>query len=241
MMNSVLDPDALFDQQTSMLIEQSQRRTQMAPLRTQGFAPTATSIIDNITGRVNNLEERLNACDSIYRLAAQTNTAREKERREQFQSFVQYANALDQRLARAEERVAQIPQIIQDAVKEEMKLYDNTKMVSSLLEQATAKMTERIAELDRKFAETNKRTQKAIKKLHWEAQLAKEQPEDDGRVEEIAQQIAELKRRQNLMFELMNAMKSHEEHDFDGVNSQLTGLWSQLAVKRGESPLRRTE
>ena len=240
-MNSVLDSDALFDQQTSMLIEQSQRRTQTLPIRTQGFPPTASSIIDNMTGRVNALEERLNACDSIYRLAAQTNTAREKERREQFHSFVQYANALEQRLTRAEERVAQIPKLIEDTVKEEMKLYDNTKMVSSLLEQATAKMSERIVELDRKFTEVNKRTQRALKKLRLEAQLVKEQPEDDGRVEEVAQQIAELKRRQNLMFELMNAMKSHEENDFDGVNSQLTGLWSQLASKRAESPRKRSE
>lgn len=232
----MLDSDALFDQQASILLEQSQRRTTAAPLRTQGLSATASSIIDNIAGRVNTLEERLNACDSIYRLAAQANAVREKERREQYQSFVQHANALNQRLAKAEERVAQIPQMIKDAVREEMKKYDNTKMVTSMVEEASGKMSHKISEIDRKFTEVNKKTQKALKKLKLDAQLARSEPEDDGKVEEITQQIAELKRRQNLMYELMNAMRSHNDQDFDGVNSQLTGLWTQLAVKRGESP-----
>lgn len=232
----MLDSDALFDQQASILLEQSQRRTATTPFKTQGLNATASSIIDNIAGRVNSLEERLNACDSIYRLAAQANATREKERREQYQSFVQHANSLDQRLARAEDRVAQIPQMIKDAVREEMKKYDNTKMVTAMLEEASSKMTDKITAIDQKFTDINKKTQKLLKKLKLEVQLAKSEPEDDGKVEEFTQQIAELKRRQNLMYELMNAMRSTNDQDFDGLNSQLTGLWTQLAVKRGESP-----
>ena len=240
-MTSVFDTDALFDQQTSILLQKSQQKTQQGATRTQIPNPTPTSVVDNIAARVNSLEERLNACDSIYRLAAQANTTRERDRREQFQAFVQQANTLDQRLVRAEETVSKIPDMIRAAIAVEMERYDNTKMVASLLEQASTQMTKQISNLDAKFAETTKKSQKQIKRLRVEAQLAKSSPEDDGRVDDLSQQLLELKRRQSLMFDLMNAMKSHDEQDFNGVNSQLTGLWTQLATKRAESPMRRTE
>ena len=240
-MSSVFDTDALFDQQTSILLQKSQQRTQQPTQRTQSLNATPTSIVDNIANRVSSLEERLNACDSIYRLAAQANTLREKDRRDQYQAFIRQVNGLDQRLVKAEEQVFKIPDMIKAAVNAEMQQYDNTKMVTTMLEQASAKMTDRITDLDAKFSQANKKTQKQIKKLRLEAQLAKTQPEDDGRVDDLSQQLLELKRRQSLMFDLMNAMKSHDEQDFNGVNSQLTGLWTQLATKRAESPLRRTE
>jgi uncharacterized membrane-anchored protein YjiN (DUF445 family) len=199
------------------------------------------SFIDHIPGRVSSLEERLNACDSIYRLAAQTNATREKERRERHQSIVQCARSLEQRVTKAEDEMSHVLQLIRDTVREEMRRHDKTAMVTSFLEQSHSQINERLASLESYFGESSRKAQKGLKKMKVDVQLARTQPQDDGRVDDLAMQIGELKRRQGLMLDLLSAMRMQNDQDFDSVNSQLTGLWTQLSVKRGESPLNRTD
>jgi uncharacterized membrane-anchored protein YjiN (DUF445 family) len=241
-MSGSFDADTLFDQQASLLLEQSQRRAPVgSPIRLSTLNPASASLVDHIANRVGSLEERLNACDSMYRLAAQTNAAREKERRRRHQSLVQSANSLERRVMKAEEQVSQVPQLIRETVREEMRRHDNTAMVKSFLEQSHFQINERLTSLETYFVESNKKTQKSLKKLKVEVQLARTQPEDDGRVDDIAMQIAELKRRQGIMLDLLNAMRMQNDQDFDSVNSQLNGLWTQLSAKRSESPFKQTD
>lgn len=231
MNNSTLDPDAFFDQQTSVFLEQSQGRKSQTPLRFSNLNTSATYFLDNLGSRVASVEDRLNACDSIYRLAAQANSVREKERRENHQNLVKYANSLDQRLSKIEATVSSIPQMIKDIVHEEMKQYDTTAAVAQQVELTNTKFGDRITTIEKQLVDNNKKVQKNIKKLRIETQMAKA-PEDDSRVEEITMQLSEMKRRQTLMFDLLNALRSHNDQDYDGVNSQLNDLWSQLSSKR---------
>lgn len=227
---SKIDPDSFFDQQASILLERShgnQTQTRISPLNS-----TPATLIDQINSRVSTVEDRLNACDSIYRLAAQTNAVRDRERREQIQSLGKQAAIIEQRMAKIEEKVVSIPQMIQNIVKEEISKIDHTQQINSQIDQANAHFNDRISAVERSFEETTKRTQKAIKKIKIDMQLAQTQPADDSRAEELQMQIAELKRRQNMMLELLNAIRSHNEQDFDSVNTQLNGLWSQLSSKR---------
>jgi hypothetical protein len=84
------------------------------------------------------------------------------------------------------------------------------------------------------LTESHNSTQKGLKKLKVELELAETQPEDDGHAEEIRLQRAELRRRQRMMLELINAMRLPKDQDFGKVNAQLTDLWDQLSVKRGK-------
>jgi hypothetical protein len=54
-------------------------------------------------------------------------------------------------------------------------------------------------------------------------------------------QVAELRRCQGVMLDLLNALRPQGDQDFDALNNQLNGLWTQLGVKRSESPRRRVE
>jgi hypothetical protein len=82
---------------------------------------------------------------------------------------------------------------------------------------------------------------KAIKKLNADVQLCKASTGDEGCVDEIALEISELKRREHVLLDLLNAIRSQNDQDFDGVNSQLTGVRTQLSAKRSESPLRKND
>lgn len=228
---STLDPEALFDQQTSVFLEQSQGRKQQNQFRYSNLNTSTSYFLDNLGSRISSVEDRLNACDSIYRLAAQANSAREKERRENHQAIVNYANTLDQRLSKIESTVSSIPLMIKEMVHEEMKQYDKIAEISQQVELTNAKFNDRISSIEKQIIDNNKKTQKNIKKLRIETQMAKA-PEDDSRAEEISLQLSEMKRRQTLMFDLLNALRSHNDQDYDGVNSQLNDLWSQLSSKR---------
>lgn len=229
-----LDNSSYEDHQASMEFDHARtRQSNTATIHLSGLN-VSSSIMETIANRVSSIEERLNACDSIYRLATQTNSVRERERREKFQSFISYAESLDQRISVIEQKVAEIPQMIQNHVKDELKQFDNSQQMEIKIQEAQKQLTNRISAIEKQFEIVFKKSQKEIKRLKIDAQLTISQPEDDDRIEDIEAQILEMKRRQTLMFDLLNAIKSHNLQDFENVNAQLSTLWAQLSTKRVE-------
>lgn len=231
-MASELAVDAFSDHQPSTFPDHLQRRVTGG---ISGGQRPPGSVVDDISARVLSLEERLNACDSIYRLAAQAGAVRYREQREQQQTTSEYARSFEERVISAEQKVKSIPDLIRDTIRDEMRRYDNTKAITSLLDRESAAISDRLSGIDRSAAESARHINKSIKKLRIESRLARSQPEEDNRVDEFMQQVAEIKRRQTLVVELVNAARSHSERDFDEVNSQLAGLWAQLSTRR-ENP-----
>jgi DNA repair ATPase RecN len=184
------------------------------------------------------LEERLNSSDAIYRLGAQTRTAYDREQRTSYQSTLEHARALEQRLLRAEHLVDQVPELIKSAVREEFRPSNAFGNLSDLLKQSHAEVDGRILNIEKRLVEHYQKTRKIVKKLRAEVRLVQSEPEDDGRLEAITRQIAEIKRRQHAMLEYINAIRVHSGQDLSAVNSQLDGLWGQLSVKRRDSPIR---
>ncbi|KAH0786432.1 hypothetical protein GPJ56_009643 [Histomonas meleagridis] len=176
------------------------------------------------------IEERLNSCDSIYRLAAQTNSKREKERRDQIQKLLKYAQSLEERMIKIEEKISELPKLIETEIKKELSNYDNNKTILDEINTKKADFENRIANLEKQYEERNKKNIKALKKLAIEAKLAQTQ-QDDDRVDEALTQITEMKRRQTMILDLLNAMRSNANQDYDDVNTQLSGLWNQLSIK----------
>lgn len=227
-----LDNSSYVDPQTTIEYDHLRsRQSNTATIHLSGLN-VSSSIMETITNRVSSIEERLNACDSIYRLATQTNSIREKERREKFQSFVSYAESLDQRISAIEDKVSQIPKMIQNHVHEELKQFDNSNQIEIKIQEAQNQIANRISAIEKQFEIVLKKSQKEIKRLKIDAQLTMTQPEEDDRIEDIAAQILEMKRRQTLMFDLLNAIKSHNLQDFENVNMQLSTLWAQLSTKK---------
>ena len=229
-MNSFLDKDTLFDQQVSAFLEQNQRKSMQTTLGTSAIGVTQNSFAESLNQRITAIEEQLNSCDSIYRLVARANSTREKERREQMQSLYKYAQSLEERLSKVEEKILIIPKLIKSEIKKEMNNYDNTQKITNEIESAKTNFESRIANLEKQFEERNKKNLKTLKKLTVEAKLAQSQ-QDDDRVDDALTQIAEMKRRQTMILDLLNAMRSNANQDYDDVNTQLSGLWNQLSIK----------
>jgi hypothetical protein len=188
-------------------------------------------MLESIAQRVGSLEERLNASDSLYRLAAQTNRVREKDRRERQQRLSKTTKDLEQRVDRVEQKVTHIPKLIKEAVRNEIRQCDKSDQILVRLDQSRSEMANRIAALETTLAESNHITQKYIKKLKVELELVKTQPEEDSRAEELGLQVSEIRRRQRVMLELIHTMRLHKDQNFDQANSQLSGIWDRLSMK----------
>ena len=227
--------DPSFDEQQPSNIYRQTRTQQISTNQFPTMETSSTAVLfENVSSRVSSIEERLNACDSIYRLATQANSVRERERREKFQSFAEYAQSLDKRINAIEENVDKIPIIIRAHVQNELKEIDNSTDIEKQISEARNQLTERMALIEKQYETTFKKSQKELKRLKATTKLATTE-QDDSIIDDVAAQIAEMKRRQALMFDLFNAMKSHNSQDFEKVNTQLSTIWAQLSMKR-DSP-----
>lgn len=225
--------DVSFDHQASIFMDTINRTKSGAPLRSSMINdPSTSTVFDPLVNRINSIEERLNASDSIFRLAAQSNTAKDKERREQIRNVTQYANQLNVRIDNVEDQLKTIQQMVAKTVADEFAKNDQTTAIKSLIEESKSRYTERFAKIEALIAESNKKNTKAIKKLRNQLEIIQNTPQDDTKVEEIQAQIAEMKRYQDNVMSLMKAAMQQSEHDYGQVASELNGVWSQITTKR---------
>jgi hypothetical protein len=131
-----------------------------------------------------------------------------------------------------EDRMNKLPQFIKHTIREEVRKRDRCSRFQAQIQGIGDHFFERLSAFESRFVETTRRTQKALKKVNADIQLCKAATGDDGQVDDISLEINELKRRQQILLELLNAIRSQNEQDFDGVTSQLTGVWTQLSAKR---------
>ena len=226
-----------YDQQASILLEKSKGPPGLSQsLHASSLNASTSILVDNISSRIISIEERLNTCDSIYRLATQSNTAREKEKREQFQVFIDKANEIDQQISRIDAKANSLDILIQNLVHKEVEEYNKVNESIPKVEKAILQLNNRLDTIQTQFLEGSKRSQKELKKLKLETQMARTQTKDDGRVDEVIAQLSEIKRRQMAMFDLLNTLRSKNNPDFQNVNNQLSQLWTQISTKRNEAP-----
>lgn len=226
-----------FDQQASILLEKSRGPPGLSQsLHASSLNASTSYIVDNISSKILSIEERLNTCDSIYRLATQSNTAREKEKREQFQVFIDKANQIDQQISKIDEKTNSLDLMIQNMVHKEVEEYNKINETNSKVETAISQLNNRLDTIQVQFLEGSKKSQKEMKKLKLEIQMSKAQKQDDGRIDEIIAQLSEIKRRQMSMLDLLNTFRGKNFPDFQNVNNQLSQLWTQISIKRSEAP-----
>ena len=221
--------ESTFEQQTSALFDTVNRSKGSAPLKTGlSLDPSTSTIIDPIINRINAIEERLNSSDSIYRLATQANTTKDKERRQQISNFSQYTKQLNERLNKIEQKLNNLPVLIANIVSEEIKNADKSEDYRAAISNLNDKYTERYKQVEKLLVESSKHNTKTIKKLNNQLQLAQSMPHDDSAVEEIQSQINEMKRYQANIMTIMRTALQQNEGELGQIASQLNSVYSQM-------------
>lgn len=225
-----------FDQQTTILLQKSKGPPGGSQtLHFSSLNATASYDFNNLSSKITTIEEKLNQLDSIYRLASQANTENEKEKQNQLQQFINSAKKIDQTISQFENQTESLDKMIKEMVHTQIQEFNKSQETKDTLTTATKQLNERLDSIEKHFVETSKKSQKEMKKLKYESQISQTQHEDDGRVDEIVAQLTEMKRQQNMMFDVLGALQSKVNPNFHALNSQLNQLWSQFATQRTES------
>lgn len=131
---------------------------------TGSFLTTTTLVNRN----VENLESRMNTCDSIYKLASETNEIREKERIDRLRHLEHFLMDLDKRI----DHIDKFIETIQKNAKEQATKYINTNSkyveIENIIKTFTEDMNEKLDSVVKAINDNDIYVEKTIKKIKEE-------------------------------------------------------------------------
>ena len=218
-----------YDPQVSLMMDQANRTRPATQLNSSIIGDqTISSTMDPILNRVSMIENRLNTSDSIYRLAAQANSLKDKERREQIRQLSKNAQQLNANTDKITAKIREIPDLVNKCIDDEIAKIDQTQSIQNYLNESRQKFIEKLSNIETLITETNKKTSKSLKKLRTDIQLQQTAPVDDTQSEEIQAQITEMKRYQDNIASLIKTALQHNDQDYAKVANDLNTVWSQI-------------
>ena len=222
--------DYSYDQQASLMIDPQNRTRQTVALNSSllGESSASSSAIEPILNRVSLIENRLNTSDSIYRLAAQANTVKDRQRRDQIRQLSKSAQQLNVKSEQITTKIRDVPSLVSKTIDSELSKIDQTQSLKTLLEETRAKLNDNLSNFETIVTETNKKTVKSIKKLRTDIQLHQGVPNDETQAEEIQAQINEMKRYQDNIMSLIKTAMQHNDQDYAKVANDLNSVWNQI-------------
>ena len=222
--------DFSYDQQGSLLMDHQTRTRQTMQLNSSiiGDSSGIPSAMEPILNRVSLIENRLNASDSIYRLAAQANSVKDKQRREQIKQLAKDAQQLNSKTDQVTTKMRDIQNLVNKAIEDEINRTNQTQALQDILNNNKSKLNEKLSNFENLISETNKKTVKSIKKLRTDIQLHHSSPTDDTQEEEIQAQINEMKRYQDNIMSLIKTAMQHNDQDYAQVAHDLNNVWNQI-------------
>ena len=221
--------DYSFDQQGSLLLDHHVRSRQTMQLTSSMIGDSSiTTAMEPILNRISMIENRLNASDSIYRLAAQANSVRDKQRREQIKQLAKDAQELNSHTDQVTSQIRDIPNMVSKAIEDEINRKIQSQIFKNILDDSHSKLNEKLSNLENIISETNKKTVKSIKKLRTDIQLHQTSHADDNQAEEIQAQINEMKRYQDNIMSLIKTAIQHSDQDYAQVAHDLNSVWNQI-------------
>lgn len=139
-----------------------------------------TAILDN---RIAALEERLNACDSFFRLTSQNSKIQEKQRKNLAKSIASDITKLEQDELHITDQLASVQRMIKDAVASKaQKIEQNATEMYTLVKTIVGK---KMADIETKFTENNEQTNLLIDEISSEVDQLRNDKDSGARIAEM--------------------------------------------------------
>lgn len=153
---------------------------------------------DSLMNTITNLEQRLQTCESVYKLAAESNTIRERERTFNQQLLDQLLKNIDSRIMQIEDTVHELPVTIKQYIMKEFAQRDIKGKVDAIISEFSQQMDEQLSNIESIMQQTDKKNAKNLKKIKLEASILQSSNKNDESVwDDIEQRMNEVKQRQN--------------------------------------------
>lgn len=160
--------------------------------------------LDPINARITNLEKRLNSSDSVYRLSVQTQTLREKERREHLKSLQENLANFQKKINTIETNVGNAEGLVRQIVEEEMARYSQKTSSSRNSEKLAHSSELKYHSLQQMMLNESQRIYETIDSLNKKVTSLIERGRSDTQIKSVQKRISMLQQRQ---IEIISALK----------------------------------
>lgn len=193
--------------------------TEQTPVKTSRYVKTEIiqdqsmdleffSLSNTVSHSIENLEKRLDTCNGIYKLATNTNSIRDRERENQVQASQKLLESFEDRLSKAEETIENIPNMVKDAVSAEYSKNKFNLRIEQMLEIFVTEMNDQMDALEQMITTKDKLKMKNIKSVKKSLILIQSSPKDDSIITDLEAQVSSLKKTQQKMTDVFNAIQS---------------------------------
>ena len=183
-------------------------KTQMQPpFLDSTFLSTSALIHRN----VENLESRVNTCNSIYKLATDTNEMRQKEQAQQIKNIEDYLKSLESRVEAMEKYLDDLPDKIRVEAKKDIERKNIYGEIEKQINTFDDEFEKRFDALEMIIQENNKQNAKKYKKIRTDIELLANPESNEIEVEGFRDQLHEIDQKNKQLKSMADALKAQNE------------------------------
>ncbi|EAX96536.1 hypothetical protein TVAG_256760 [Trichomonas vaginalis G3] len=201
-------------------------KTQIPPPVSGQFSSllSSASIMNH---NLENLESRVNTCNSVYKLATDTNEIRQKEQTQHINNIQEFLNNLESRLAHIETYLKELPERVHTEAAKQIQAKSNFEDMKMLVEMMDRELSDRFDNLENIIEENDKIMTKTYKKLKNEMDQIGSIQKNEIEVGEIQNQLNMIEQKNKQMRSMVETLKDSVT-DISNTNSVKTTNGSKI-------------
>lgn len=160
---------------------------------------------------VENLESRVTTCNSIYKLATDTNDLRQKEQSQQIRNVNEYLETIEKRVDAIERYLIELPENVRI---ETRKIIDNKNIYSDIesqISQFDDEMNDKFNALEALIEDNDKQNTKKYKKIKNDIELIGTEQSNGVDVEGFRSQLHDIETKNKQIRSMAQSLKSQFE------------------------------
>ena len=160
---------------------------------------------------VENLESRVTTCNSIYKLATDTNDLRQKEQSQQIRNVNEYLETIEKRVDAIERYLIELPENVRI---ETRKIIDNKNIYSDIesqISQFDDEMNDKFNALEALIEDNDKQNAKKYKKIKNDIELIGTEQSNGVDVEGFRSQLHDIETKNKQIRSMAQSLKSQFE------------------------------
>lgn len=181
-------------------------KTQIPPPAATQFS-TMLSSATFINHNLDNLESRVNTCNSVYKLATETNDIRQKEQTQHLNNVQDFLANLENRISHIETYLRELPGRVREEATKSIQMHSNYNELKLLVDAMDKEMNDRFDTLESIIQENDKIMNKTYKKIRNEMDNLSVSKTSVIKVDEFEGQLNNIEQKNRQMRTMVDSLR----------------------------------
>ena len=164
-----------------------------------------------INRNVENLESRVSTCNSIYKLATDTNDMRQREQVQQIKNIEDYLKAIENRIDSMEKYLDELPDKIRIEASKGIQKKNIYGELEAQIQAFDKEFEKRFDALENIIEENNKENAKKYKRIKADIELLQNGESNDIEVDGFRSQLHEIEQKNKQLKSMADTLKAQNE------------------------------